>query len=233
MIPAEVIDAFPLGMINVHASLLPKLRGAAPIIRAIMNGDSLTGVTIMRIMPEKFDIGEILAQEEIPIHPDETMPELYTKLAKLGSDLLIKTVEKLPDVLHQGREQNSADATYAPKITAKASVIRWNKMSAQNVYNLQRALTGLYSLTTKFEGIAIKLHGIRVYEEPVSLANSDEEKPGCVFYDKKKNLLLIQCKDNTWISVDEIVVPGRRAMSGKDFRNGFMSKYKESLIIFH
>ncbi|KAG8033998.1 hypothetical protein G9C98_008479 [Cotesia typhae] len=79
LIPPWIINEFPLGMINVHASLLPRWRGAAPIIYSLMNGDAQTGVTIMKIMPKKFDVGDILAQKIVDIHPNETQPELYDK----------------------------------------------------------------------------------------------------------------------------------------------------------
>jgi len=232
MIPVEMIESFPLGMLNVHASLLPKLRGAAPIIHCLKNGDSRTGVTIMKIMPDKFDVGEILAQAETTIYPDETMPELYIKLATSGADLLIKTVEKLPGVLSTGRKQSEAEVTYARKITAKASAIKWNEMSAKNVYDLQRALTGLYPLTTRFQENTIKILGIKVCEEPPSLPNLPRDKPGSVIYDKKKKLLLVQCKGESWIIVNQIVVPGRRPMSAQDFRNGFIANQKEASILF-
>lgn len=93
-------------MINVHASLLPKWRGAAPIVYALANGDKKTGVTIMRIKPRKFDVGEIVKQAEIEITDDMQMPELYEKLANLGSNLLLEVVNTLPDALLAAKEQN-------------------------------------------------------------------------------------------------------------------------------
>lgn len=97
---------------NVHASLLPKWRGAAPIIYALAKGDSKTGVTIMRIRPKKFDIGDIVLQESLPIHPSTKMRELYEKLGVLGAKNLIKVLELLPEYLDQAKPQPTEGVTY-------------------------------------------------------------------------------------------------------------------------
>lgn len=98
-------------MLNVHASLLPKWRGAAPIVHAIASGDKKTGVSIMKIRPHKFDVGEILKQVEIEITEDMHMPELYTKLAECGSEVLLEVIKAMPDVLAHGKEQNEDEVT--------------------------------------------------------------------------------------------------------------------------
>lgn len=99
------------GMLNVHASLLPKWRGAAPIVHAIANGDTKTGVTIMKIKPRRFDVGEIVQQAEIEIGEDMQMPEVYEKLAHLGSQVLLEVVKTLPEVLKTAKEQDGEEAT--------------------------------------------------------------------------------------------------------------------------
>lgn len=99
-------------MLNVHASLLPRWRGAAPIIYAIMNGDGKTGVSIMRIKPKHFDIGEILAQKEVVIEKDMLMPELHTKLSICGGELLLKCVREIPDCFKKAVPQNNDEVTY-------------------------------------------------------------------------------------------------------------------------
>lgn len=97
---------------NVHASLLPRWRGAAPIIYALAKGDSKTGVTIMRIRPKIFDIGDIVVQESLPIHPLTKMRELYDKLGVLGANNLIKVLERLPEYLDQATPQPAEGVTY-------------------------------------------------------------------------------------------------------------------------
>ena len=99
-------------MLNVHASLLPRWRGAAPIIYAIANGDTQTGITIMKISPEKFDVGEIVHQECVQIHADMKMKQLYTTLGKIGAENLVKTLESLPSSLSQAKPQPSTGVTY-------------------------------------------------------------------------------------------------------------------------
>lgn len=99
MIPSTIIDAFHLGMLNVHASLLPKYRGASPIIYVIKNGESETGVSIMRIKPNKFDVGEVLATRKMSIQPNMLMPELHDKLAKDGSQLLLEVLTNVQSFL--------------------------------------------------------------------------------------------------------------------------------------
>ncbi|XP_046739019.1 methionyl-tRNA formyltransferase, mitochondrial isoform X2 [Diprion similis] len=163
LIPSRIILSFPLGMLNVHGSLLPRWRGAAPIIYALLNGDSETGISIMKVMPKKFDIGEVVAQQKLNVHPDETMPELRHRMSRLGADLLMDTVEKLPDILDHAVPQSNEGITYAPKVTRKLSIVKWNEMTAKNVYDLQRALCKLYPLTTTFMGATLKLFDVRVY----------------------------------------------------------------------
>lgn len=104
-------------MLNVHASLLPKWRGAAPIVHAIANGDTKTGVTIMRIKPRRFDVGEIVQQAETEISDDMQMPELYEKLARLGSQILLEVIKSLPEALETAKEQNGKEATLGIFVT--------------------------------------------------------------------------------------------------------------------
>lgn len=100
------------GMINVHASLLPRWRGASPIIYAILNDDAITGVSIMKIHPNKFDVGEILAQKEVKIDKNVLMPNLHETLANEGAKLLLDCIENAPNSFENGKQQNDCDATY-------------------------------------------------------------------------------------------------------------------------
>ncbi|XP_044017482.1 methionyl-tRNA formyltransferase, mitochondrial, partial [Aphidius gifuensis] len=223
LIPSWMIQSFPLGMINVHASLLPKWRGAAPIIHSLMNGDNETGVTIMKIMPKKFDVGEILDQQKVIISPDETHPELYSRLANTGGQLLIKSIEKLPNLIYSGRKQCDTQATYAPKINKNISFVRWTEMTAQQVYNLQRSLIGIYPLTTVFNNQIVKIFGIKIHNDsPSCNENLEASSPGAIIYDCKNNVLLVKCHDNKWVSIEEITIPNHRKMNANDFNNGFL-----------
>ena len=230
MIPLNVINAFPLGMLNVHGSMLPRWRGAAPIIYSLMNGDQQTGITITKIMPKKFDIGKIVLQKETGIGDHETLPELYSRLAKLGANLLMETFENLPELLESATPQNEENVTYAPKITSEIAVIKWNEMSAKNVYDLHRALLGLFPLTAKFQDTKIKLHDVKNIGEPIA-AILKLEPPGVSVYDKKSEALIIKCKGESCISVKEVVFRGK-CMNAQDFYNGFIAGRNKTKTAF-
>ncbi|XP_014211448.1 methionyl-tRNA formyltransferase, mitochondrial [Copidosoma floridanum] len=233
LIPSRIIDLFPLGMINVHGSLLPRWRGAAPICHALLNGDTVTGVSIMKIMPKKFDVGSVIAQRKISIHPDETYVELYRKLANLGADLLTETMTEIPDVLNTAQPQIENEATYAPKITEKISYINWKDMSATNIYNLQRALCGIEPLRTHFNKEVVKLLDVRVVSESANINCTREKVPGLAIFDKKNKKLYVSCKGNGWITVGTVVIPGRRPQSAFNFGCGFILNRKEKSCSFY
>ncbi|CAK9832641.1 Methionyl-tRNA formyltransferase, mitochondrial [Anthophora retusa] len=232
LIPSKIINAFPLGMINVHGSLLPRWRGAAPIIYTLMHGDSQAGITIMKIKPKKFDIGEIILQKQIDIDENETLPKLYTKLAKLGANLLEETFENLLELLQSAKPQDETKVTYAPKITSKLSLINWSEMSATIVYNLHRALLGEHAVTTSFQNIKIKLYDVQKFVSASITTKFEGEIPGTVMYDRKGKALIVKCKGETFVSVKKITVQGKRCMSAHDFYNGFICGKNKTKIYF-
>jgi methionyl-tRNA formyltransferase len=137
IIPQAILDIPPQGILNVHASLLPKLRGAAPIQWAIANGDSMTGVTIMKI-DAGLDTGDMLAKWETPIGVDEASPELGARLATAGADLLIETLSKLDSITPEPQDPEAA--TWAPVIKKEDGRIDWSR-SAQDTVNRMRGFT--------------------------------------------------------------------------------------------
>lgn len=226
LIPSNIINTFPVGMINVHGSLLPKWRGAAPISYALMNGESKTGVTVMKIMPKQFDIGPIIAQKEIEIGEHETLPELSSKLSKLGANLLVETFENLPELLQSAKPQDKAKATYAPKIRSEMCIIKWNKMSAKRIYDLHRALFGLYPLTTFLEDTKVKFLDIELIDPTLSsdlISKLEGEAPGTVIFDRERDILIVKCIDDSFIAVKKMSVENTRCKSATDFRNGFLA----------
>ncbi|XP_001605224.2 methionyl-tRNA formyltransferase, mitochondrial [Nasonia vitripennis] len=232
LIPSKIIDLFPLGMINVHGSLLPRWRGAAPICHALINGDQETGISIMKIMPKKFDIGSVIVREKVQIHPNETYLELYKKLAILGANLLTETMNQLPDILNTAKPQVETEVTYAPKITPEISFIKWNEMTAEQVYNLQRGLLGIHPLRTYFNNQVIKLLDIKAIPESTKVNCLREKEPGLAIYDKKNKILYVSCQENSWISVGTVIIPGHRPKSATDFGTGFILNRKEKSCIF-
>ena len=138
MIPEAILNLPSLGCINVHASLLPKYRGGAPVHYAIINGEEVTGVTIM-YMVKKMDAGNIISQEEVKIAPDETTGELYERLSNVGAKLLVETLPSIINKTNASIEQDENLVTYAPVISHEQEKIDFNQ-SVKQVYNHVRGL---------------------------------------------------------------------------------------------
>jgi methionyl-tRNA formyltransferase len=151
ILPGSLLRAAPRGAINVHASLLPRWRGAAPIQRALLAGDAVTGATIMQ-MEEALDTGPILLQAALPISAEDTAGELHDKLAALGAELLLRALAEAP----VPRPQNETDATYAARIATSEADIDWEK-SAQEIDRQVRAFNPAPGARARVDGVAIKI----------------------------------------------------------------------------
>ncbi|KAH8417320.1 hypothetical protein KR222_008757 [Zaprionus bogoriensis] len=220
LIPLHIINAFPSGIINVHASLLPRWRGAAPIIYAIMKGDTKTGVSIMKVQPHHFDIGAILAQREFPIGSDTHLPDLHSALSQLGADLLVDTMNNLQEKLSQAQPQDDSLASYAPKITSGITEIVWADQNATELYARHRALYGFKSLSTSFLGKQVQLIEVRLPEKPLQKRLA----PGYFFFHRARKSLVIGCAQNTALEARRIRIEGKKPMSAHDFNNGFLNR---------
>lgn len=224
LIPKRIIKSFPNGMINVHASLLPRWRGAAPIIYAIMHADAQTGVSIMKIEPKHFDVGDILAQREVNIKADIRMPELHAELAQEGANLLVNTLNNFSNCLKTAKKQNNELATLAPKITAAITKVNWTEMSAEQLYRRFRALFGFKNLNTIFQHkniqlIDVKLPAVEVLSVPLA-----DVECGTFWYDRNKRCLIVCCADNTHLEVHQLRVEGKKLMTATEFNNGFLKQ---------
>ncbi len=153
--PAAVLDAPPLGCVNVHASLLPRYRGAAPINWAIANGEKKTGVTIMQV-EEEMDTGDILSQREVRIGDEETAEELSKRLSLEGAGLLLETIDRISKNDISPVKQNSDAATYAPLLSRKDGEIDWSR-NAEEIKNLARAMTPWPCAHTTLGGKNLKI----------------------------------------------------------------------------
>jgi methionyl-tRNA formyltransferase len=160
------------GMVNVHASLLPKLRGAAPIVHAILEGYAETGVSIMRL-DEGLDTGPVLLRVPTPIAPDETAGELATRLAELGALALVEALTLIASGTARPEPQEHAAATYAPKITREFARIDWSR-SAESIGRFVRALDPKPGAWTAFDGHELKLFGPRAVDAPPDNARAGE-----------------------------------------------------------
>jgi len=235
LISSSVISKFPRGMINVHGSLLPKLRGAAPIVHAIKQGMPETGITIMKIKPKKFDVGEMLAQERVPIPPDMTRKILTHQMATVGSKLLCEVLDNLDNYEAGAITQDNSEATLAPAITKSIALIDFRVQSAYEVYNLWRSIEDLMKLRCKWKptDTSIRFGCVHPPQRILHLKLASEyadSEPGFAVWvksGKEGNFLCIKCRDG-WIAVDKITYPNRKAMSAHDFANGFMKKSGKS-----
>lgn len=211
IIPKEILELPKYGCLNVHASLLPKYRGAAPIHWAIINGEEETGVTIMQ-MDEGLDTGDILARKSIKINVDETLGDIHDKLANQGAELMIRVLDKLPEGINNLPQEKSL-AVYAPKIERKIEQINWKK-SAFDIHNLIRGLNPWPGAYTKLSNETIKVW----MSEIVSL-NDGEDKPGTILKIDLVNGIEVQAGQGI-VRLLELQLPGKKRLKVSEFLKG-------------
>ncbi|OGF58844.1 MAG: methionyl-tRNA formyltransferase [Candidatus Fischerbacteria bacterium RBG_13_37_8] len=222
ILPAEIL-AIPLhGCINVHASLLPRYRGAAPIQWALLNGEKVTGVTTM-YMNEKMDEGNILLQEETGINDNETAPLLSDRLSIIGGSLLIKTLQMLRENALQSIPQNTAEATYAPKIKKENGLIDWNQTAVQ-IDRMVRAFQPWPSAYCFYNNKLIK-----IWETEPSPGDSKSEFPPSSIMKIEKDSIFVQCGNNTSLKIKKLQIEGRNIITAKSFLAGHCVSVGESL----
>lgn len=210
ILPDWLLAAPRLGLINVHASLLPRYRGASPIHHAVMAGDLLTGVTIMRVVKE-LDAGPILAQAEVPIGPEDTAADVEGVVAGRGAELLVSTVDLMAAGPVTETPQNHAQATYAPKLTKADGVIHWSK-TADQIHNQIRGLTPWPHAYTFLDDTRYILHGSHVGALPPEGA-----PPGTIVAASTHEGLLVACGEGTVLEIVELQLEGKRVMSAREF----------------
>lgn len=215
IIPQSIIDLPARGILNVHASLLPKYRGAAPIQWAIAKGETETGVTIMRI-DAGLDTGDILRKASLTIGDDETAPELSARLAPLGAELLLQTIEADP----AAEKQNDADATLAPILKKEDALIDWTRVSG-DIYNRFRGFNPWPGAYTGFRGQQLSVTSMK----PV--AGMSSLKPGeCTVQGKR---WIVGCGHGSTLELQEVQLAGKKRMSGEAFLNGYKFASEEIL----
>ncbi len=207
ILPKAVLDLPRLGCINVHGSLLPKYRGAAPIQWTVINGDGTGGVTTM-FMGEGLDTGDMLLKAETPVGAEETAGQLFDRLKDLGADLLLETLEKLEQGTLTPIPQNEEDATHAPMLSKELSVIDWSK-PARELHNLIRGLNPWPSAYSYLDGKKLKIHASRVVE--------GSGEAGKAF--TKDGNLLVYCGEDA-LELTEIQTENGKRMDGKSYLLG-------------
>ena len=208
IIPQSIIDIPPLGILNVHASLLPKYRGAGPIQWAIVNGETITGVTIMRI-DAGLDTGPMLLKSETAIGADETAPELGRRLSVMGADLLIEALDALAAGHIVPQPQDNAQATHAPMLKKEDGRIDWSR-SAVQIHNQIRGMQPWPGAYSPFRGAALHVWRARPAETGAS------HPPGALFRIKP---LMAGCSEGA-LELIEVQMEGRKRMPAADFVNG-------------
>ncbi|WP_126247037.1 methionyl-tRNA formyltransferase [Chitinophaga rhizosphaerae] len=214
MLPELVWDMPPLGTINVHASLLPQYRGAAPINWAIINGESKSGVTTFKLQHE-IDTGNILFKSEVPIRPDETAGELHDALMQAGAETLLRTVAALKEGNLHGQPQDDIDAgqlKHAPKIFKDDCRIDWEQ-PLEKVYNLVRGLSPYPAAFTTLQGKTLKIY--KASPDPVAHTCA----PGTVQSDQKTYLKF--AARGGFLNVLELQLEGKKKMGVEEFLRGF------------
>lgn len=206
IVPKEILDYPRFGCINVHGSLLPAYRGAAPIQWAVINGDAVTGVTVMQ-MNEGVDTGNILFQRSIPIGPDDTAESMFERLSVLGADLLAEALDRIAAGDVAPVKQDDALATYAPMLNKEVSVIDWSQ-PAQRVHDLVR---GLYSWPIAFTF----LHGKKLKVFSTALCETNGNGGEIVSTDP----LTVACGAGS-VVIRELQLEGKKRMDAKSFLVG-------------
>src|SRR5882672_6731778 len=211
IIPQWMIDLPRLGNLNLHASLLPKYRGAAPIQWAIAQGESVTGVTTMRI-DAGLDTGDILMQREMPISAGDDAETLGPKLASMGADLMVETLRTLESGQIRPTPQDNSKATVAPILTKNDGRIDFHR-TATEIFNRLRGFQPWPGAHTLFRGRHLQIRGVRPLDQEIGLA------PGELRIEAIR--LLAGCGKNTAMELLELQPEGKRRMPARDFVNGY------------
>ena len=219
IVPAWMLSLPRLGCVNVHGSLLPKYRGAAPIQWALANGERETGITTM-LLNEGLDTGDMLLRERVPLNGAETAPEMHERLAEVGADLLLRTLDGLGAGTITPEPQNDSAATLATILTREEGRLDLAR-TAQQTYNRWRGFTPWPGCWGEFRGKRLLLTGLSLPEVPPP-ADADA---GDLVQDG--GALLLSCAHGSWLGLDEVKLEGKPAMPGVEFARAFQLRAGE------
>lgn len=211
LLPKAVLELPPVGCINVHSSLLPKYRGAAPINWAMLNGEAQTGVTIMH-MAEALDAGDIILQASTPIKMNENVEQLYDRLALMGAELLSQAVTELGNGTAPRIPQDESQYTYAPMLNREMSPIDWNR-PALEIHNQIRGLVPWPATTMELAGTKFKVFAAFLTGE------TSDQPAGTALGADKKGIRMV-CGDGGILCITEVQAPGKKRMKAVDYLRG-------------
>ena len=212
MLPEVIWNMPSHGTYNLHGSLLPQYRGAAPIHWAVINGEKETGVTSFKLQ-HAIDTGDLLFQEKIKIHHEDTTGDVYNKLKELGAEVVLKTVEAIEKGAIELKPQDNTLVTKAPKLYHETCEIDWKK-SALDIYNHVRGLNPFPTAWSTIDGKECKIYKVGQSDEPLG-----DHQPGEIISDNKK-YLKIACNDG-YIAILDLKMQGKKRMDVKSFLNGY------------
>lgn len=216
ILPREILELAPKGCINLHASLLPRYRGAAPIQWALLKGEEITGVTTMYV-DEALDEGDIILQSELAILPTDTMGSLRDKLARVGAELLLQTVAKIESGTAPRTPQPEKGVTFAPPLKRSHEILNWSR-TAQELWFQVRALNPSPGATTYWHGSILKIWDVVPWGE-----NGGEQEPGeLVTVDRREGILVKT--GSGFLHLKELQPAGKQRMSASDFARGYGAK---------
>ena len=219
ILPKAFLEAPKQGCVNVHFSLLPKYRGAAPVNWAIVNGESDTGVTTMMVEPE-LDSGPILLQRSTAIDATETAPQVMQRLAEMGADLLSETLRDFGKV--RAREQDHAQASFAPILKKEDGLIKWSSTAT----SIDRAIRGFQPWPNAYT--AYQSRGLTVFRAEIGSATNEVVAPGQVLAARGDDLI-VACGEQSTLRILELQPEARRRMGVRDFLNGVQVKVGDRL----
>jgi methionyl-tRNA formyltransferase len=223
ILPGWLLRAARIMAVNVHASLLPKYRGAAPIPWAILNGDAVTGISTM-VVQETLDSGAMLLQKEVPISLTMTAGELSQILSEVGADLLIKTLDGLQNHSIQPIDQDESKVSWAPRIAKETASVAWEK-PASDIHNQIRAMNPWPVAFTIFRNE--RLHLLRC--KPVDCTASSSARPG-VILGMSPHGLIVQCGGGTVLEILEVQRPAKGRVTGREFAGGARLRPGDSIV---
>ncbi len=219
-IPRAILELPKYRTINIHPSLLPRYRGAAPINWALINGDKETGVSIIYLIPE-MDAGDIISQEKLRINHDDNALSLSEKLAQLGGDCLLSAIDLIDRQKVKARPQDAAKVVLAPRLKKEMGRLDWDNASTSS-HNLIRGLNPYWSTKTVFRGKTLKVTKSRITKDIIKPAT-----PGTIVSLNRRLGPVVACKNGGALILTKIQMPGKKEVDGARFINGYQIKIGE------